>query len=85
MTKIKTEKMKMAKKETRATVTRPKLARILADSGYEVRAITSIWDSSKVEWEFDLTDRSARIVADYYAEIGRRPPLLVREYMEAGK
>ena len=75
----------MEKKNTRATVTRPKLARILADSGYEVNTITSIWDSSKMEWEFDLTDRSARIVADYYAEIGRRPPLIIRKYMEAGK
>lgn len=69
-------------KTTKATITRPRLARILNSAGYEARPVRSVWNLDRIEWEFTLDATSAKIVADYYAQIGKVPPAAVRKYIQ---
>lgn len=72
----------LQQKIPKATVTRPILARILLAAGYEVTPKKSIWNPSRLEWEFDMDETSARIINDYYAEIGKRPPRMVTLFLQ---
>lgn len=72
----------MEKKAKRVTVTRPSLARILIDAGYEVTMVRSVWDPARFEWELDLDDTSAKLISEYYAKIDRVPPFAVRKFLQ---
>lgn len=72
----------MERNVTRATTTRPSLARILAAAGYELKPAKSIWDPSRFEWEFDLDKKSATIVSDFYTGIGKRPPKSIEKFLQ---
>lgn len=72
----------MEKKAKRVTVTRPSLARILVDAGYEVTRVRSVWDPVLFEWELDLDDTSAKLISEYYAQINKVPPAAVRKFLQ---
>lgn len=72
----------MEKKTKRVTVTRPSLARILIDAGYEVTRVRSVWDPARFEWELDLDDTSAKLISEYYAQISKVPPAAVRKFLQ---
>lgn len=74
--------IKSMEKTTKATITRPRLARILNSAGYEAKPVRSVWNLDRIEWEFTLDATSAKIVADYYAQIGKVPPAAVRKYIQ---
>ena len=46
----------------KATTARPTVARALQAAGYEIKAIPSVWKPGRIEWEFDLDDKSAHSV-----------------------
>lgn len=66
----------------KATLSRPSLARILIDAGYDLLPVRSVWDPSRYEWEFYMDEAAAQIITDYYAKLGKRPPLIVKKFME---
>ena len=67
---------------TKATITRPKLARLLLAAGYTVTPTQSIWSPTRTEWEYELDETSAKIVLDYYTTIGKRPPQIVTKFLQ---
>ena len=64
-----------------ATTSRPQVARALQAAGYEIKAIPSVWKPGRIEWEFDLDDKSAHIVKRFYEGIDRPAPRMVREFL----
>ena len=72
----------MKRPAEKATTTRPSVARLLISAGYDVKKVKSVWDPSRVEWEFTLDNVSARMISEYYAKIGRVPPFAVRKFLQ---
>ena len=53
------------------TTTRPRFAQLLMNAGIEIKALKSIWDPTKVMWEFVLDERSAELAKQFYEEEGK--------------
>ena len=66
----------------KATVSRPTVARALQAAGYEVKAIPSVWNPERLEWEYDLDNISAEIVRSCYARIGKPCPRAVQRFLD---
>ena len=66
----------------KATTARPTVARALQAAGYEIKAIPSVWNPGKLEWEFALDSISAEIVRSCYARIGKPCPRAVQRFLD---
>lgn len=61
-------------------VTRPNLAGRLIMEGYTARETVNPYKTDFRAWEFRLDDRAAKIIRDYYKEIGKKAPWVIEHW-----
>lgn len=69
---------------TTILITRPRLAGMLQQAGYELRPTRSPWDEARTVWQINLDHASADIITNYYKRIGRPAPQAVARYLKEG-
>lgn len=62
--------------------TRPKLARRLMDAGQTPESMVNPWQPQRVAWMFPISDTLRAIVSDFYQEIGKPLPYVLRDPTE---
>ena len=64
--------------------TRPLLARRLIDAAQEPHEIVNPWDPKRNAWLFEITPQLVRIVTEFYREIGKPLPGILRATEKGG-
>ncbi len=62
--------------------TRPRLTSHLIALGYEFKTEPHPFQQGKTAWMFPLTEQLAGIVADYYTNLGKKPPKAILDALE---
>ena len=63
--------------------TRPSLASILLDAGFQGRQTANPYHPERPAWSFDLSTSLAFTVAEYYQEIGKAAPKVITDLLKA--
>ena len=76
--------MNIKRNETEWICTRPRLASLLMDKGFNARPVSNPWDRDMNAWAFDISVDLIAIVRDYYAECGKPLPKMLERYAAEG-
>ena len=60
--------------------TRPQLATLLIEAGFQYEQKPNPFDRNMTAWVFPISEDLARIVSDFYTEIGRPVPATIKDW-----
>ena len=64
--------------------TRPRLTAALMKQGRTPEIMPNIWDPKYKVWKFELDEKAAQTVIDFYTEEGKPIPKQISRYLEEG-